>query len=423
MRALRGVLAAILVAGLVAASGGGGSGGFIAGSSSSSSGGSSSSSGSSSSGGGSVSNTLPIQVNFGPQGNYVNGVFTTITLCVPGTSTCQTINNVLVDTGSYGLRILGSVLNLPLPPKTNSGGTIGECTVFADGYTWGPVANADLKVAGETASNLAVNIFGTAGNFPNFPSPPSSCSSGHGTEEDTLDAFGAYAILGVGPFPQDCGEACAQTTNNPGDYYACGSNQPTSCSVTTQSLADQVTNPVVLFAQDNNGVVVELPSISSGGQATANGSLIFGIGTQSNNQLGSAQILTVNDNAEFRTNFNGSNGIDAFIDSGSNALYFTDNNIPFCASPNNAFYCPSSTENLSAQMVGENNVTVTVPFAVANTDNLSNNNAAIDDLAGSTGTNLSGFFDWGVPFFYGRNVFFAIYGQTTPSGEGPYYAF
>ena len=41
----------------------------------------------------------PIAVNGGPLGNYTNGAFVSVNVCVPGTSTCQTIDDVLVDTG------------------------------------------------------------------------------------------------------------------------------------------------------------------------------------------------------------------------------------------------------------------------------------------------------------------------------------
>ena len=30
---------------------------------------------------------------------------------------------------------------------------------------------------------------------------------------------------------------------------------------------------------------------------------------------------------------------------------------------------------------------------------------------------------WGLPFFFGRNVFVAIEGQSTPAGVGPYWAY
>jgi hypothetical protein len=32
-------------------------------------------------------------------------------------------------------------------------------------------------------------------------------------------------------------------------------------------------------------------------------------------------------------------------------------------------------------------------------------------------------FAWGLPLFYGRNVFAAIEGRSTPGGAGPYFAF
>ena len=32
-------------------------------------------------------------------------------------------------------------------------------------------------------------------------------------------------------------------------------------------------------------------------------------------------------------------------------------------------------------------------------------------------------FALGIPFFFGRNVFTAIEGQTTPGGTGPYFAY
>ena len=44
-----------------------------------------------------------------------------------------------------------------------------------------------------------------------------------------------------------------------------------------------------MFATDNNGVIIELPSISASGASNPSGGLlVFGIGTQSNNGLASA---------------------------------------------------------------------------------------------------------------------------------------
>src|SRR5512133_1888643 len=47
-------------------------------------------------------NVLPITVG---RANKVNLPMASVTVCIPGTSECQTIDNVLVDTGSVGLRI------------------------------------------------------------------------------------------------------------------------------------------------------------------------------------------------------------------------------------------------------------------------------------------------------------------------------
>jgi hypothetical protein len=58
---------------------------------------------------------------------------------------------------------------------------------------------------------------------------------------------------------------------------------------------------------------------------------------------------------------------------------------------------------------------------VGNADTLLSNlnNGVANGLAGPN----SGMFDWGLPFFYGRNVYTAIEGANTPAGAGPYWAY
>ena len=58
-------------------------------------------------------NVQPVVVDGGPTGlgpnDYVNGIFTTVKVCAPDSTTnCQTIDHVLVDTGSVGLRLLST---------------------------------------------------------------------------------------------------------------------------------------------------------------------------------------------------------------------------------------------------------------------------------------------------------------------------
>lgn len=377
-------------------------------------------------GGGSTSNQLAISVNTGPALSAgtldVNTAFASVTICVPGsTSQCQTIGGVLIDTGSSGLRILSSALTLSLPQLKDSGGNpIGECTLFVASETWGPVATADITVAGEKASSQSIQVIG--GGSGSVASPPTSCSS-HGPVDDTLALFGANAILGVGNFIQDCGPACApSTTSNPGFYYTCS----TSCTVTTLALTSQVSNPVAAFATDNNGVIVQLPS-ATGPQASLAGSLIFGIGTQSNNGLGGATIYALDPNTgNFNTTLNGNGGgiftDAAFLDSGSNGIYFPDSNLTVCTGNFSSWYCPVSTQSFTATIQAfPAGATTTINFNVDNAQTLlsNQNDAVAPTLAGPN----VGLFDWGLPFFYGRNVYVAIDGKSTPGGTGPYVAY
>ena len=105
------------------------------------------------------SNVLAISVNPGPAGIYANGAFANVTVCAPGTTTCQTIDGVLVDTGSSGLRILSSALTISLAQqKASDGNPVVECLPFVDGYTWGPVQTADVELSGEKASSTPIQV-------------------------------------------------------------------------------------------------------------------------------------------------------------------------------------------------------------------------------------------------------------------------
>jgi hypothetical protein len=184
-----------------------------------------------------------------------------------------------------------------------------------------------------------------------------------------------------------------------------------------------VTNPVFNFSGDNNGVIIELPAVADAA-ATVNGNMIFGIGTQSNNALGTATVFTLESGTDnFTTTYKGQAYSNSFIDSGSNGLFFPDATIPVCPGNLSSFYCPTSNlTGLTATNTGANSATNTVTFGVDNTQTLLTNDGsdfAFSNLAGP----LAGSFDWGLPFFYGRNVYTAI--DTTSVGNiaGPFFAY
>src|SRR5579883_1339802 len=101
----------------------------------------------------------PAQLHAGPNGYTAdNTPYVSVTLCAPGSTTnCQTIDHVLVDTGSVGLRIFASVINASLLSALSSetdaySNAIGSCYGFVDGYMFGSVRQANFQIGGETVA-------------------------------------------------------------------------------------------------------------------------------------------------------------------------------------------------------------------------------------------------------------------------------
>jgi len=406
-------------------------------------------------------NTAAITVGFGalgPSGGYVNGAWTSVTVCVPkSTTNCQTIDNILVDTGSYGLRVLNSALT-SVPESSlgaitdSSGNQLQECVQYGDSsYTWGPLMAADVGIGGEKASSIPIQVIGgsSAGVPAQCLAIPVSPNLPNGGNEDTLDALGANGILGIGGYAWDCGTYCSSNipTTAGYPYYVCPAGQ--SCSAVNVQTTAQVTNPVAAFSSsDNNGVLVTLPSVPAVGAAngTITGSLTFGIGTQSDNAFASGatvygldqygnipQITYKGVQYTSPTNTN-------ILDTGSNAFSFLDAitlasvGIVDCANAT-GFYCPASTVPFTVTFSGANGTSGTITFSITNADTLfASGNAAFNDLGGAGGTGPSNdSLDFGLPFFFGKSVYVGMMpGMFTGESAAPsaatiatygYYAF
>jgi hypothetical protein len=347
--------------------------------------------------------------------SYPNKPCVSVTVCSPGTQTCQTIDDILLDTGSYGLRIFRSLLTVVSLPQVMSGsGSLTECVQFADGAAdWGPVQTADVILGNEPAVTIPIQVIDST-----FGTVPSSC----GTPDTTPQAAGFNGILGVGLFAEDCGSSCTSSTNN-GIYYTCSGS---TCTAARAPLPSQVQNPVAHFAVDNNGVILQLPTIPLGGTPSVNGILILGIGTQSNNTPPGVTTYPASPSGDFTTVFNGITFGQSFIDSGSNGLFFDASSVatlPACtAGIGNGWFCPSSTQSLSATNRGfAGSPSGVVSFQIGNASSLfsSSNNVFIELGAPSPGTS----FDWGLPFFLGRSVCVGVEGKTSGLGTGPYWAY
>jgi hypothetical protein len=97
---------------------------------------------------------------------------------------------------------------MPLPAVANAtGAPIAQCANFVSGSTWGAVRAADVKMAGEVASNIPIEIIGDAAAA--YAAVLTGCRS-QGTDIGSVAALAANGIIGVGLLAQNCGVYCAQ---------------------------------------------------------------------------------------------------------------------------------------------------------------------------------------------------------------------
>jgi len=351
-----------------------------------------------------TANQVPVLAS-GQAFNTVNRLYVDVTVCASGTSTCQTVHDVIVDSASFGLRLYASALTpamlKALPVTKVALGTLNECSMFAGGNLWGSVRTADVQMAGEAAKAIPVQVIEDGAN-----PVPSACSSA-GTLNKTPASLGGNGLIGVGTLTKDCGTYCEQIVSNP-YYYSCTGG---TCTQTSVSVSQQVVNPVSAFSTDYNGVFISLPAVPPHGASSAPGTMTFGIDTQANNTLSSMGLATYTmkpNSQEVNATYNGT-AMSAFFDTGSGMNYFSDNSIPECS--NYSMFCPSSDLSLSTQVQGLNGASTSIPFTVGNGTALLSQNPlqfAIPALAATSGSNsmLAGAFDFGLPFFFGRTVGF-----------------
>jgi len=147
--------------------------------------------------------------------SYPNKPCVSVTVCAPGTATCQTINDIILDTGSFGLRIFKQVLTV-LPPAT---GSLAECVQF------GTARRCGGRCKRQTSSwemNLRSRSRFTC-SIPRSVPSRSVCRCGSESGRRRIQRH-----PGVGLFIQDCGTGCANFANN-GLYFLVRA----SCSGTT----------------------------------------------------------------------------------------------------------------------------------------------------------------------------------------------
>lgn len=357
------------------------------------------------------SNVMTLTVGACGVNGYINEPCVNVTICTPGTQICQTIPNILLDTGSYGLRLFGSLIHVQLPQIDS----LYECSQFADGSSdWGPVKYADVQLAGLTALRVPIQVIDKT--------IPTTIPTGCTNPDDSPSASGFNGILGVGLFDVDC-----NSPNCPADvglYYTCNSS---GCSSQPSvPAAKQVTNPVALLPSDNNGVVLQLPSVVTGGSGGIAGQLILGIGTRANNTVSASAVtyFPADQNGNFKTTFDSQVLTSSFIDSGSNGLFFpAPSGLTECEATSNAngFYCPANaTSYMATQQGATGTATQSITFSITNASSFVNSGYSVASALGGT---FTGVFDWGLPFFLGRSIYVGIDKKSSNLGTGPYWAY
>jgi hypothetical protein len=377
---------------------------------------------------------------------YPNEPCVSVTICSTSDPTnCQTVNDILLDTGSYGLRVFASAITVPLTSVTSGSNTLGECTQFLDGSSeWGPVKYAYVGIAGEPKVGVPIEVIDS-----NYQNPPSPCTAANSTPDTAPSAVGFNGILGVGLFSQDCGTNCV-TDGTAGGYYTCTSDG--NCDGRAQvTLNAQVTNPISALPTDNNGVTLVMNSVASGGAASATGTLFAGVGTRGNNAASGTAYQADPTYLEFWTKyaaFSNTTLMGGFLDSGSNTYGFPapGAGIFVCSDPSySSWFCGSTAAggavvaatatNYGYLNGGFNaNAHLATPFNVGNGKAfLTGSNQVSSELATNSGTS-SPFFDWGLPFFFGKTVYVGMAGKTatgfsaTDAGgattvSGPFWAY
>ena len=292
---------------------------------------------------GGFNNSISIDVGCGiadqsnPDG-YLNEPCVAVTLCEPGTSRCEVVRNILLDTGSYGLRVFKSAIkkiNLPgVYADSAKTKTLAECIRYGvsddtETSQWGRVSQADVHLGDEVAANVRIHLI--EATYPHIPADCHDPDPDPGTASGSQVEPGFNGILGVGPVIQD-DDGRDPNGNEPFLYYACSSQ---SCEGLSIPGNQQVSNPLASFPLDNNGVIVQLPNVPAnvlqGSSNSFSGKLIFGIGTRSNNQMpGSMKIPLDRIDASFQGTLNNQSAT-AFFDTGSN-LDYVKLGLPLCAS-------------------------------------------------------------------------------------------
>ncbi len=352
-----------------------------------------------------LANQVPVTIEQNPaETGFVtaNTPYVTVSVC-DAVGNCVNVDHVLVDTMSSGLRIFGSALgSLNLPTPTGASATAQtECSYFGSGYTWGSVRLATVKMAGETASSIPVQVVAD----PSLSSVADPCAGSGSYDYNSAQVLGSNGILGVATFLFD-GQA----------YYDCSSGTCTSITVT-----HEVGNPVAQFASDNNGVVLSLPA-QTVQASTATGTLTFGIDTQSDNSQAGYTVVPTSADGQLTAQFNGGSYPQSIVDSGSNMDYLYMPGEPTQNLGGVTWISPVQTTAFPLTLSGPGAGVYASSITLTPATNYARAPQPVSPYMAQSSSAAS-MQDFGLPFFYGRPIAVTFSGKVTYEGTGPMIGF
>jgi len=329
----------------------------------------------------------------------LNTPFVSVAVC-DQKNKCQNIDNIKLDTGSVGLRIFKKALNLQLAPVADSTGqAISVCQGFGGGNSmWGSLVKANLQFGGAAAEQVSVQI---------VENPSGSACAGAEAEPSADEGNG---LMGVG---------LTRTDGNGASYFTCAE---TVCSPYQVLDSQRLPNPL-LAMKNVNGMVIDFAAVPFSGTTSIVGQLILGVGDRSENTP-AAGIAACQ--APFKARLAGQDYFSS-LDSGTNAFNFPAAVNSFTHCPNNSVYlCPTDPVALTTELIdasGRPCSEVDFSFSDAHYYWWPPGHHVFSNIAEQWGAGTSHSLTLGLPFFFGRKIYFVFEGETSPLGVGPLVAF
>ena len=358
-------------------------------------------------------NIVPIEVHQ-PREGIFNLAYVDVTVCnaVPQ---CRTVPNVVVDTGSSGLRLHREALGGLQLEVVRDGmrRRLGSAADFAIGGLWGTLHAAQVRVGQvETTQAIPIQLF-------DAPSPLERRPSSYKDDARARFIRMGNGVLGISPRRHD-----------PQRYFALRRWGPEAVLPAWKPVdvdaSREVVNPIVHFPPPyDNGSVISLPEVDgSTGQKTAQGWLGFGIGQPTEALLPAAAHVMAHEldaQGKFAAMLGGRR-VDLVVDSGSNVLML---DLEPLGLPRHErfkrFYDAAPLTPLPLAF-GANEIELARPLCIGPAATM---NKALDDgyavlpmlaiapIAADAPNVL------GLPFFFGRTVATGLQGAVNPFPQEP----